>query len=232
MIYYDPRQPGSYAGKKAFQRVIGSPVKDWLLSQEAYTLHKPIRRNFQRRRVVVGGIDEQWQADLVDLISLKKENKNFQYLLTVIDVFSKFAWVEPLKQKTGKCLVKSFANILKKSKRSPKALQTDKGTEFVNKFFQKWLKDKKIHFFTTHNEETKACVVERFNRTLKTRTWRYFTAKNTRKYLNILQGLVHNYNPSFHRSIKRTPASVSLENQKVWQTLYGCASSVKLPKIA
>ena len=99
MIYYDPRQPGSYAGKKAFQRVIGSPVEDWLLSQEAYTLHKSIRRNFQRRRVVVGGIDEQWQADLVDLISLKKENKNFQYLLTVVDVFSKFAWVEPLKQK-------------------------------------------------------------------------------------------------------------------------------------
>jgi len=147
-------------------------------------------------------------------------------------VFSKFAWVDPLKQKTGKCLVKSFANILTKSKRSPKALQTDKSKEFVNKFFQKWLKDKKIHFFTTHNEETKACVVERFNRTLKTRMWRYFTAKNTRKYLNILQGLVHNYNPSFHRSIKRTPASVSLENQKVWQTLYGCASSVKLPKIA
>jgi len=128
--------------------------------------------------------------------------------------------------------VKSFANILTKSKRSPKALQTDKGKGFVNKFFQKWLKHKKIHFFTTHNEETKACVVERFNRTLKTRTWRYFTAKNTRKYLNILQGLVHNYNPSFHRSIKRTPASVSLENQKVWQTLYGSASSVKLPKIA
>jgi len=99
MIYYDPRQPGSYAGKKAFQGVIGSPVKDWLLSQEAYTLHKPIRRNFQRRRVVVGRIDEQWKADLVDLISLKKENKNFQYLLTVIDVFSKFVWVALLKQK-------------------------------------------------------------------------------------------------------------------------------------
>jgi len=115
----------------------------------------------------------------VDLISLTKGNKNFQYLLSVIDVFSKFAWVEPLKQKNGKCLVKSFANILKKSKRSPKALQTGKGKEFVNKLFQKWLKYKKIHFFTTHNEKMKACVVERFNKTLMTRVWRYFTAKKT-----------------------------------------------------
>ena len=106
----------------------------------------PIRRNFQRRRVVVGGIDEQWQADLVDLISLIKENKNFQYLLTVIDVFSKFAWVAPLKQKTGKCLVKSFANILKRSKRFPKALQTDKGKEFVNKFFSEMAERQKDSF--------------------------------------------------------------------------------------
>ena len=80
--------------------------------------------------------------------------------------------------------------------------------------------------------QTGGFVVERFNRTLKTRMWRYFTAKNRRKYLNILQDLVHSYNHSFHRSIKRTPASVSLENQEVWQTLYGCPSSVRLPKIA
>ena len=139
----------------------------------------------------------------------EKRNMNFHYLLTVIDVFSKFTWVEPLKQKTGKCLVKSFANILKKSKRFPKALQTNKGKEFVDKFFQKWLKNKKIHFFTTHNEETKVCVMERFNTSFKTRMWCYFTAKNTRKYLNILQDLLHSYNHSFHRSIKRTPTSVS-----------------------
>ena len=63
----------------------------------------------------MSGIDDQWQADLVDLSTIQKENKNFKYLLTCIDVFSKYAWVEPIKQKTGKTLVKAFENILKKS---------------------------------------------------------------------------------------------------------------------
>ncbi len=95
--------------------------------------------------------------------SLSKENNGYKYILTVIDVFSKYAWVEPLKTKSGENLVKAFEKILRKG-RKPEKLHSDKGTEFTNKLFQTFLKKKIILFFTTYNE-TKASIFERFNRT-------------------------------------------------------------------
>ena len=142
------------------------------------------------------------------------------FLLTCIDLFSEFAWVVPLKNKSREPLVNAFQSILDLG-RSPEKLQTDKGTEFLNRNFQGFLKEKNIHFFTT-NSELKASVVERFNRTLKTRMWKYFTAKNTRIYIDILQDIVYGYNNSYHRSIGQAPASVSLLNVgQVRRKLYG-----------
>ena len=147
-------------------------------------------------------------------------NKGYKFLLTCIDVFSKFAWVVPLKNKSGETLVNGFQSILDFG-RSPEKLQTDKGTEFLNRNFQSFLKEKNIHFFTT-NSEFKASVIERFNRTLKTRMWKYFTAKNTRVYIDILPDIVHAYNNSYHRSIGQAPSSVSLLNvAQVRRKLYG-----------
>ena len=131
-----------------------------------------------------------------------------KFLLTCIDVFSKFAWVVLLKNKTGESLVNGFQSILDLD-RSPEKLQTDKGTEFLNRNFQSLLEENRIHFFTT-NSELKASVVERFNRTLKTRMWKYFTAKNNRVYIDILQDIICGYNNSYHQSIGRAPASVNL----------------------
>ena len=159
-------------------------------------------------------------ADLVDISSLAGFNKGYKFLLTCIDVFSKFAWVVPLKNKTGGSLVNGFQSILDLG-RSPEKLQTDKGTEFLNRNFQSFLKEKNIHFFTT-NSELKTSVVERFNRTLKTRMWKYFTAKNDHVYIDILQDIVHGYNNSYHRSIGLAPALVSLPNVgQVRRKLYG-----------
>ena len=77
-------------------------VRDWLRKQQTYTLHKPIHNFFLRRKTVVAGIDTQWQADLADLSKLSKSNDKYRYLLCIIDVFSKCAWVVPIKDKTGK----------------------------------------------------------------------------------------------------------------------------------
>ena len=96
---------------------------------------------------------------------------------------------------------------MSRSKRSPKRLQTDKGTEFTNAKVQRFLRERKIEFFTT-NSEMKAAIVERFNRTLKTKMWKYFTAQNTRRYVDVLQSLVNGYNQSYHRSIKMKPVDV------------------------
>ena len=164
--YYTPDQPSAYGGINRLQKYTKlkrTAVKNWLSYQDSYTLHKPVRKNFQRRRVTVGGIDHQWQADLIDIQRLKKYNEHYSYLLCVIDVFSKYAWVVPLKNKTGTTLVQAFENIFKQMRKLLK-LPTDKGIEYLNRTFQKFLQENNVRFFTTQNEDIKVSIVERFNR--------------------------------------------------------------------
>ena len=105
-----------------------------------------------------------------------------------------------------------MARILKRSEwRKPLNLQTDDGKEFYNKMFQALMKQHGIHHFPTSGD-TKASVVERFNRTLKQRLYRYFTVKNTLKFVLILQDLVRGYNRSYHRGVKMAPNQVTLAN--------------------
>ena len=225
--YYDFQNPAGFGGVEAVYRaaqkddanIDRKQIRTWLSEQPTYTLHRSIRRHFPRNRVIVGGIDHQWQADLVDMRSLRRFNKNYNYLLTCIDILSKYAWAVPLKNKTGSALVDGFETILK-SGRKPKALQTDKGSEFLNRQFQSYLKKQNIQFFTTQNE-TKASVVERFNRTLKTKMYKYFTATNSRTYIKTLPKLMSAYNGAYHRSIKAAPATVTNRNAEVvWKNLY------------
>ena len=228
-IYLDPSQPASFGGLDAVYRAVKEKgknkisrkqVQDWLSQQDVYTLHKPARRHYKRSRVIVPGIDAQFQADLVDVQNLSRYNKGYKYLLTCIDIFSKYAWVVPLKTKQGQELVKAFQMILS-SGRKPNKLQTDQGTEFLNRVFQKFLPDNNIDFFTV-NSGLKASVVERFNRTFKNKMYKYFTAKNTLTYINVLPQLVSSYNNTYHRSIKMKPSKVTKKKEgKVWDTLYG-----------
>ena len=235
-LYYDPKSKAAFAGakhlydnaKSILKKVKYQDVKEWLSGEKTYTLHKPIRRKFKRRKTIVGGIDYQWQADLADMQKMSKQNNNHRYLLCVIDVFSKYAWVVPIKNKTGKVLINAFQSIVKKSKRKPLSLQSDKGSEFKNKEFQQYLKKNKIHFFTTESPETKASIVERFQRTLKTRMWKYFTHNKTRRYVDIINQLVNNYNTTFHRSIQTSPTSVNKTNEaEISQILYSAKGKQK-----
>ena len=219
--YYDIKSVGSYGGVKSLTRktkLKPSRVKDWIKTQDTYTLHKPVRYKFPRRKVIVGGIGHQWQADLVDVSRLSKYNSGVRYLLTCIDVFSKKAWVVPLTDKTGASLVRAFDTI---ADPLPSRLQTDKGTEFTNRKFQSWLKDNRVHFFTTENEDIKASIVERFNRTMKSKLWRYFTKQDTLHYLDILQDVVSVYNRTPHRTIGMAPLDVNDKTLgQVWYRLY------------
>ena len=132
------------------------------------------------------------------------------------------AWCIPLKNKSAASLVAAFTQLLRE--RPPITLQTDKGSEFLNRSVQKLLQQYGVHHFSTHNEETKASVVERFNRTLKTRMWRYFTKSQSVRYLDVLQDFVRSYNKTYHRSIvmAMAPSEVNVTNQEIlWQRLYG-----------
>ena len=228
-VYYNPKRSGALGGVERLYRdvkkdgkydISHAQLKKWLMKQDTYTLHKPARRHYKRNRVIVGGIDELWQMDLADMQAIAAENDGYRYLLVCIDVFSKYVWVIPLKTKTGPALVTAFKKILE-SGRKPQKIQTDQGTEFFNKHFKDLMKKEEIQLYNTYNE-TKASVVERVIRTLKTRMWRYFTAKKTMRYIEVLQDLVDLYNRSKHRSIQKKPINVTQNNEReVWHTLYG-----------
>ena len=222
--YRDPTQPGSLGGAARFAKAQGITLKrakSILAAELGYTLHKPARRRFPTLRVLVFGRDEQWAADLMDVQKLAKKNAGVKYLLTVIDVFSKYAWVVPMKQKTGPQTAKALEVLFATSERRPQKLQTDDGKEFYNKHVTALLKEKGIRHFSTAGD-TKASVVERFNRTFKQRLYRYMTTYNTPSYLERLPALVAGYNTSFHRSIGMAPRSVDEGNaREVWQRLYG-----------
>ena len=226
-IYFDPSQPASFGGLDAVYRAVKGKgknkisrkqIQDWLSQQEVYTLHKPARRHYKRSRVIVPGIDAQFQADLVDVQNLSRYNKGYKYLLICIDIFSKYAWVVPLKTKRGQELVKAFQTILSSGRR-PNKLQTDQGTEFLNRLFQNFLREKNIDFFTV-NYGFNASVVERFNRTFKNKMYKYFAAKNTLSYIDVVLQLVKSYNNTYHRSIKMKPTQVTKASEaKVWETV-------------
>jgi len=225
--YVNPSHPGSFRGLDSIRRHTGVDVdvaKEWLQGENAYTLHKQSKTKFRRRRTIAKGINELWQADLVDLSLLSKENDSQRYLLTCIDVFSKYARVEPLKNKSGSTLTIAFSKMIETQQ--CKLLQTDKGTEFLNEPFQKLLREKKIRHYTSENDDIKASVVERFNRTLKGVMWRYLTRVSTGRYIDVLPQIVESYNNTYHSSIKMTPSEVNAQNESiVRKRLYPLAST-------
>jgi len=185
--------------------------------QLADELHKPTIKNFPKRKVYVNGIDKIWAADLVEMQAFSKFNRGVRYLLTVIDVFSKYGWMLPLKDKTGESVADEFKEIFKKSKRKREKLWTDKGREFYNKN----VKELGAEIYSTENEE-KSSVAERWNRTMKEKNVQAFHSKQYQKYIDVLDDFVERYNNTRHSSIKMTPVEVSKkENEaRVYRNLY------------
>ena len=184
------------------------------VSTLAEKLHKPIRRKFKRRRVLVNGIDKIWAADLADMQAFSKFNRGIKYLLAVIDVFSKYGCLIPLKDKTGKSVASALKTIFKE--RKPEKMWVDKGKEFYNKDVKEL-----IELCSTENAE-KLSVFERWIRTMKEKMWKYFTDNNTNVYIDILPDLVKDYNNTKHSSIKMTPVEASEKKNEltVWRNFY------------
>ena len=174
----------------------------------------------ERQKVISNGIDKIWAADLVEMQKFSRWNKGIKYLLMVIDVFSKYGWIAPLKDKKTESVSKALNEIFKKSKRKPSMLWTDKGSEFISKHFKEFLKKEKIELYHTENEE-KSTVVERWNRTMKNRMWKMFTENNKTVYWDKIDKLVDKYNNTKHSSVKMTPneASKNENEEKVFVNL-------------
>jgi transposase InsO family protein len=181
----------------------------------AKELHKPVRKHFERRKIITKGINELWAADLLIMTTVStKINKGYKYMLNVMDTFTKFAWIEPLKKKNGKSVSEAFTKILEKSKQSPKILHTDAGKEFLNKDFQQVLDKNDIKMYQTFSE-IKSSIIERFNRTINQKLKVQFEVNQNTNLIDIIDKILYEYNfKDTHRTIGKKPCEVNKSNEK------------------
>ena len=193
--------------------------EDWAQNL-AEELHKPVRKKFPKRKVFVKGIDDTWGADLVEMGAYSKFNEGIRYLLMVIDIFSKFGWIRVLKNKRGDTVAEAFMSIFEEG-RVPKKLWVDKGKEFWNKNVDEVMNKFEVERYSTQNEE-KVSVVERWNRTIKGKIWKLFSARNSLVYSDKLEEILKDYNNTKHSSIGMTPVQASKKSneRKVYANLY------------
>jgi transposase InsO family protein len=245
-VYYNPSHPASYSTLSKLSSALNArakkkqvKLKAWLESQEAFTSHRPVRKRFQRNPYSVTNTMDVWECDLVDLQNISKFNDQYRYLLTVIDVFSKYLHAIPLKAKTGSAVAAAFKSIFndpkysKPIRRRPLWVRTDRGKEFLNSTFQTMLKQENIQFQLCRNPDIKCAVIERVHRTIRDKMYKYFTAKNTYRYLDVLPKFVKSYNGTVHSSIGMAPSRVRDSNVlAIWKRMQAKRSRIRvtLPK--
>ena len=216
-FYYSPSLPSAYASvdklAAALKAEPRSAVKEWLLKQDPFTLHRRSRKRFQRNPYTVTNIMEVWEADLMDMRTLSKYNDKYTYLLSVIDTFSKYLHIVPLRAKTGTAVSSAFRSILEKYskpvRRRPIWVRTDKGKEFVNRTFQAMLRKEGIQFQICKDPNVKCAIVERSHRTVREKLFRFMTHKITHRYIDVLQKFVKGYNDSVHSATGMAPSTVT-----------------------
>ena len=170
-------------------------------------MHKPVIRKFNKRKVDSPFMGNAWGADLADMQLISKFNEGFRFLLCVIDIYSKYTWVPPLKDKKGITITNAFQKKLKEPNRKPKKIWLDKGSKFYNRSMKSWLEKNNIEMYTACNEE-KSVVAERFIRTLKNKIYKYMTSISKSVYIDKLDGIVNRYNTTYHSTIKMKPVDV------------------------
>jgi len=218
-VYYDPSHWASFGGpaklKKVFPKKSMKAIMLFLRNQKTYTTHKKKTDKFIRRKINVPTINYLWQADLIVMEKYGRVNKGFKYILTMIDCLSRYAYVRPLKTKSAQEVL-SALKIFINQNLHPKMLQTDQGKEFFNAPVKKFLSLFGICHF--HNfSEKKACVIERFNRTLMMKLSKIFSLRKSFRYYDVLDKVVKAYNNTVHSATKQCPVNVDEYNQfDVW----------------
>ena len=208
---YDGYQRGlaSMAYKFLDKKSAGSHVAIIPNYQLANDLQRQIIRNFKRRKVYSSFKENIWGVDLDDMQSLSKYHKGIKYLLSPVDLFGKYTWVVPLKDKRGITIVNAFQKIISKVCK-PKKLWVDLGGEFYNNLFKRFLKINNIEVYSRNNEG-KSVVAERFIRTLN-KIFKHMTAISKNVYFDVLDDIVKKYNNRVHRTIKMKPTDVTSDS--------------------
>lgn len=210
-IYYNVNHPASYGGRERLYNAMRKhgwdrkATQHFLEKQNTYLLQKEKKSRFPRNKIITYHKDYQHQADLIDMREYSRDNDGYNYIIVIIDCFTRFCWLKAIKKKDANSMVDAFEQIYSRLAPVPLRLQTDRGTEFMCKPMLKWYKQHDIHYFTTQGVGFKCAFVERLNRTLKYRLFRYFIRQGSHRYIDILDQLAHSYNTSVHRTIGMTP---------------------------
>lgn len=212
-IYLDTKNPASYS----------SSVKSFMNQKTSISLHKRRIRNFKRRKIIVPGPYHSISCDLIDYSMYARQNNGYKYILCCVDMFSRFSYAKPLRNKTAEAVAKELDSIISSMQFVPKFFTSDKGGEFDlrNQYIKNILVEKyhMVVYYTTGPK--KNSMVERYNRTIKERIERYFTETGKKKWVDILADFVSNINHSINRSIGIPPIEVTFENApKIWAKLY------------
>ena len=196
----------------------------------AKELLRPKLHRFPRRKIFSPNVDRIWTMDLMVVEKYSKQNKNYKYILVVLDIFSRFAWGRPLKSKTGREVTDALSDIFTKCDRKPSRIWSDDGTEFFNSQVQGLLRKNGITLYSTFNEP-KASIAERFIRTLRRKMEMHYIITQSTVWYNVLQNMIDEYNSDFHRSIGMSPnEAIEMENfSKVFYKQYS-KSKIKASK--
>lgn len=171
-------------------------------------LHRKVVTKFPRRKVVSAYAGQIFSADLVDMQAEAEHNDDYKYILNVIDLYSRYVWARALKNKTAKSVLDAFKSIVANAGKAPQHLWVDKGSEFYNKDFKAYAKKNGFNLYSTYGE-SKAVVIERFNRTLKEAMFKHFDSTNTREWVDDLEDWIDEYNHRIHGSLqKHTPKQI------------------------
>ena len=216
-LYSDLSQPGSFTRK----------LLRYLRKNETHSLHKSLRKKFPRRKIITHYPGQIVQSDLIDMQNISGSNSGYNYILVVIDCFSKKLFLEPLKSKRGEETAYALRKIFERCPFLIQSFISDEGLEYKNQYVSNLFAEYNIHFYHIRTQ-TKASSAERVNKTLKQIIWKYFSKNNTKKWINILQDLADNYNSTYHSSIKMRPNDVTWSNRhKVFKNLYPDFHSVR-----
>jgi transposase InsO family protein len=221
--YYSLSQPEGFSGsRKIIKKYPNKLTREWLSTQPTYSLHRPLRHRYPTRSYRTNGLDDIWQIDLLEMIQMIR--KGFKYILTVIDIFSKYAFALPVRTKTGLEISKALTKLLTNNRgkqRRPRKIQADQGKEFYNKSVSLVLQKYSIHLYSVYSKY-KCALVERFNRTLRSKLNRYFTYTGRKVWYDKLQCIIDTYNNTPHSALfKHTPASVNRLNEAdLWLKMY------------
>ena len=229
-LYTNLKLPSSLASLEKLKKASKLPksiVKKFLESNRTYSLHKPARKFYPRRPTLAREPEYQWQSDIAILKKFSSYNGGYGFLLFVIDVYSRFGFIRPLKRKSGIEVTAQFEDILISSKRRPLNLQTDLDKSYMGKDFQRLLHRYNIKHFQTKSE-LKATLVERFIRTIVTKIYKLMSLRQSYKYIDQLKNIVRAYNSSVHSSTGVAPAHVDNSKKlQIWIKQH--SKNVKVP---